>query len=37
MASPTIAGIDLNWLPLEVGGHSVRPNRRVFEAVAAWH
>jgi hypothetical protein len=29
------AGIDLYWLPLGAGGHSVRLNGRVFEAVAA--
>ena len=29
------AGIDLFWLPLGAGGHSVRLNGRVFEAVAA--
>ena len=28
-------GIDLHWLPLGAGGHSVRLNGRVFEAVAA--
>jgi hypothetical protein len=28
-------GIDLYWLPLGAGGHSVRFNGRVFEAVAA--
>jgi hypothetical protein len=28
-------GIDLYWLPLGAGGHSVRLNGRVFEAVAA--
>ena len=27
--------IDLYWLPLGAGGHSVRLNGRVFEAVAA--
>jgi hypothetical protein len=30
-----IAAIDLYWLPLGAGGHSVRLNGRVFEAVAA--
>src|ERR671924_1573684 len=34
-ASPQITGIDLYWLPLGAGGHSVRWNGRVFEAVAA--
>jgi hypothetical protein len=29
------AGIDLYWLPLGAGGHSVRLNGRVYEAVAA--
>ena len=28
-------GIDLYWLPLGAGGHSVRLNGKVFEAVAA--
>jgi hypothetical protein len=28
-------GIDLFWLPLGAGGHSVRLNGRIFEAVAA--
>jgi hypothetical protein len=32
----TPAGIDLYWLPLGAGGHSVRLNGKVFEAVAAW-
>jgi hypothetical protein len=36
MASPTVTGIDLYWLPLGAGGHSVRLNGKVFEAVAAW-
>jgi hypothetical protein len=30
------AAIDLYWLPLGAGGHSVRLNGKVFEAVAAW-
>jgi hypothetical protein len=34
-ASPAIASIDLYWLPLGAGGHSVRLNGKVFEAVAA--
>ena len=35
-APPTaLAGVDLYWLPLGAGGHSVRLNGRVFEAVAA--
>ena len=29
------SGVDLYWLPLGAGGHSVRFNGRVFEAVAA--
>ena len=36
IASATMKyGIDLYWLPLGAGGHSVRLNGRVFEAVAA--
>jgi len=35
MASPAVSGIDLYWLPLGAGGHSVRLNGKVFEAVAA--
>jgi hypothetical protein len=31
----TQAAVDLYWLPLGAGGHSVRLNGRVFEAVAA--
>jgi hypothetical protein len=34
-ASEPEPGIDLYWLPLGAGGHSVRLNGRVFEAVAA--
>jgi hypothetical protein len=34
-AAPFEASIDLYWLPLGAGGHSVRLNGRVFEAVAA--
>ena len=30
-----ITGIDLYWLPLGAGGHSVRLNGRIFEALAA--
>jgi hypothetical protein len=30
-----MAAVDLYWLPLGAGGHSVRFNGRVFEAVAA--
>lgn len=29
-------GVDLYWLPLGAGGHSVRLNGRVFEALAAF-
>ena len=29
-------GVDLYWLPLGAGGHSVRVNGKVFEAVSAW-
>jgi hypothetical protein len=32
---PGAAAVDLYWLPLGAGGHSVRLNGRVFEAVAA--
>ena len=32
---PAITAIDLYWLPLGAGGHSVRLNGKVFEAVAA--
>jgi len=32
---PDGAAVDLYWLPLGAGGHSVRLNGRVFEAVAA--
>lgn len=35
-SSPPIAGIYLYWLPLGAGGHSVRLNGLVFEALAAW-
>jgi hypothetical protein len=34
-SSPPITGIDLYWLPLGAGGHSVRLNGRIFEALAA--
>jgi hypothetical protein len=30
-------GVDLYWLPLGAGGHSVRLNGRVFEALVARH
>lgn len=32
---PTSAGVDLYWLPLGAGGHSVRWNGRIYEAVSA--
>jgi hypothetical protein len=35
MTAESESGIDLYWLPLGAGGHSVRLNGRVFEAVAA--
>jgi hypothetical protein len=28
-------GVDLYWLPLGAGGHSVRFNRRVYESILA--
>lgn len=31
------AYIDLYWLPLGAGGHSVRWNGRLFEALVSWH
>jgi hypothetical protein len=34
-SSTPITGIDLYWLPLGAGGHSVRLNGLVFEALAA--
>jgi hypothetical protein len=34
-SSPSVVGINLYWLPLGAGGHSVRLNGKVFEAVAA--
>src|SRR6266536_5320418 len=33
--APSRASIDLYWLPLGAGGHSVRLNGRVYEALAA--
>ena len=33
--APSRASIDLYWLPLGAGGHSVRLNGRVFEAMSA--
>jgi hypothetical protein len=35
MTARSVSAVDLNWLPLGAGGHSVRLNGRVFEAVAA--
>ena len=35
MTGATRSGVDLYWLPLGAGGHSVRLNGRVFEAIAA--
>ena len=35
MTATSDAGVDLYWLPLGAGGHSVRVNGRVYEAVAA--
>jgi hypothetical protein len=35
MARVPSASVDLYWLPLGAGGHSVRLNGKVFEAVAA--
>jgi hypothetical protein len=34
-AAPPATGIDLYWLPLGAGGHSVRWNGKAFEVVAA--
>jgi len=35
MTAESETGVDLYWLPLGAGGHSVRLNGRAFEAVAA--
>jgi hypothetical protein len=35
IGAPSRASIDLYWLPLGAGGHSVRLNGRVYEAVVA--
>jgi hypothetical protein len=35
MTTESESGVDLYWLPLGAGGHFVRLNGRVFEAVAA--
>jgi len=34
-ARDPLASVDLYWLPLGAGGHSVRLNGRIFESVAA--
>jgi hypothetical protein len=34
-SAPSTAGVDLYWLPLGAGGHSVRLNGKVFEWFAA--
>jgi len=34
-STPSTVSVDLYWLPLGAGGHSVRLNGKVFEAVAA--
>ena len=35
MPTPPTAAVDLYWIPLGAGGHSVRLNGRVFEAIQA--
>lgn len=35
-AASAPAGVDLYWIPLGAGGHSVRFNGRVYEALDAW-
>jgi hypothetical protein len=35
MDTPSTAAVDLFWIPLGAGGHSVRFNGRVFEAIEA--
>src|ERR1700709_1055410 len=35
MQTPSRRGVDLFWIPLGAGGHSVRLNGRIFEAVEA--
>jgi hypothetical protein len=37
MTTAIAAAVDLFWIPLGAGGHSVRFNGRVFEAIAAAH
>lgn len=34
---PSGAAIDLYWLPLGAGGHFVRLNGRIYEAIRAFH
>jgi hypothetical protein len=36
MAIEPRAAVDLYWLPLGAGGHFVRMNGRIYEALAAW-
>src|SRR4029453_4053860 len=36
MATEPRAAVDLYWLPLGAGGHFVRMNGRIYEALAAW-
>jgi hypothetical protein len=36
MATKPRAAVDLYWLPLGAGGHFVRMNGRIYEALAAW-
>jgi hypothetical protein len=36
MSGQSEASVDLYWLPLGAGGHSVRLNGQVFEALSAW-
>jgi hypothetical protein len=36
MATERRAAVDLYWLPLGAGGHFVRMNGRIYEALAAW-
>jgi hypothetical protein len=37
MSRPSAASVVLYWLPLGAGGHSVRWNGRIFEAIVARH
>jgi hypothetical protein len=36
MATEPRAAVDLYWLPLGAGGHFVRMNGRIYEALSAW-